>query len=149
MTTEADQTELSREIDIHNESQEKTVARVHDLVKALLVLSGGALAVCASFFSTGINFYQLHRIITPIQTAWVSLTVSIAAFATCTLLLIGRDYQFGELRGEYLRTRKDHGELSKWWDRAIWGAGLFASTCFSVGMAAFCWAAWLYLQAQR
>jgi len=149
VTTEVDEAELSREIDIHNESQARTVERVHDLVKAFLVLSGGALAVCASFFSTGINFYQLHRIITPIQVAWVSLTLSIVAFAACTLLLIGRDYRFGEIRAEYLQTGRDNGEVSEWWDKVIWGTGLFAFACFCIGMAAFCWAAWLYLQAQR
>ncbi len=147
MATE--QKDLSNEIDLHNESQEKTVARAHDPVKTLLLLSGGALAVCASFFSTGINLYQLHKIITPIQIAWISLTLSIVVFAACVLLLIGRDYQFGELRADHLTTGKDNGELSDWWDRVIWSCGLVAFLFFFVGMTAFCWAAWLYLQAQR
>lgn len=43
MATE--QKDLSNEIDLHNESQEKTVARAHDLVKTLLLLSGGALGM--------------------------------------------------------------------------------------------------------
>lgn len=147
--TQEESAELSREIDLHNESQAKTVERVQDLVKALLVLSGGALAVCASFFSTVVNFYQLHRIIGPIQTAWVSLTVSIVAFAACAILLIARDYRFGENRAEYLETRIDNGDISPWWDRAIWTVGLGAFGFFCTGMAAFCWAAWLYLQVQR
>ncbi len=61
MATE--QKDLSNEIDLHNESQEKTVARAHDLVKTLLLLSGGALAVCASSFRQASTFTSYTKLL--------------------------------------------------------------------------------------
>ncbi|MDH1730938.1 hypothetical protein N5F00_15695 [Pseudomonas chengduensis] len=141
--------ELNDEIDRHNDSQERIVARAQDIVKVLLLMSGGALAVCANFFSTGVNLYQHHKLVTPIQIAWVCLTISIVFFALCLAALLARDDRFGQLRAEYLEQRTTaQKEMSPWWERIIWGIGLFGFLMFCVGMSAFCYASWGYLAAQ-
>lgn len=147
--TEEERLERNLEIDKHNESQERIVARAQDIVKLLLLMSGGALAVCANFFSAGINLYQHHRLISPIQMAWMTLTVSIVLFCVTLAVLLGRDDRFGYYLGRSLETGEEQKDVSDWWDRFAWGFGLLALALFIVGISSFCWAAWGYLEAQR
>ena len=145
-----DPVELSHEIDRHNDSQERLITRTQDLLKVLLLLSGGALAVCASFFSAGVNLNQLHQLIIPIQSAWLLLTISIVCFAICLLLMLCYDTRFHEDRLRYLNQEIDEPRgASDGWHTGAWIVGLVGLLCFCLGMFAFCWAAWGYLQAQQ
>ncbi|WP_047227275.1 MAG: hypothetical protein ACNJA3_09765 [Pseudomonas rhizophila] len=135
---------LNREIDLHNDSQEKIVQRAQDMIKTLLLLSGGALAVCANFFSTGKKINS--EAVLPIQLAWTNLTLSIIMFGITLLLLLGRDYRFGENRAASLDSGKLQVDTSPIWDIGIWSAGLIGFFSFTLGMIAFCYAAFVYLQ---
>lgn len=146
--TEEELRETNLEIEKHNESQERLVSRAQDVVKLLLLMSGGALAVCANFFSAGINLYQYHKLILPIQLAWLALTVSIVASGFCLLILLGRDDRFAHFRAKSLDTGLEQEDVSDWWARFIWGLGLIGITTFAVGICSFCWAALGYLGAQ-
>jgi len=147
--TETEAKWWEKEIDLHNDAQRALVLRAQDLLKLMLLLSGGALAVCASFFSSGANLLQLEKLGFPIQTAWILLTASILLFVFSLVLLLKYDYSFHENRLRYLE-RKDSepGDVSEWWHRIAWYAGLIGFACFCLGMGAFCWAALGYLQPQ-
>lgn len=137
------------ETDRHNECQERLVASIRDTLKVFLLLGGGALAVCAGFFSAGVNLYQLHRLVLPIQLAWISLTLSIVSIAIALFLLFCYDYQFHKNRLEWLNSKgKVTKEASNWWHFFAWGFGLIGLVSFCFGMGVFCWAALGYLQAQ-
>ena len=135
---------INLEIDKHNEAQERIVQRAQDMVKMLFLVSGGALAVCANFFSTASKLS--HFIITPFQTAWICLTSSMLMFGFTLLFLLARDYRFGENRAKSFETGNPQADTSPWWDRLIWSSGLIGFGLFIVGMGAFCFAALLYLK---
>ncbi|WP_321861282.1 hypothetical protein [Pseudomonas paraveronii] len=135
---------LNLEIDKHNEAQERTVQRAQDMVKMLFLVSGGALAVCANFFSTVTKLSPI--VVIPIQTAWICLTSSMLMFGLTLLLLLARDYRFGENRAESFDSGKPQTNVSPWWDRFIWLSGLIGFFLFIAGMGAFCFAALLYLK---
>ncbi len=143
---------LNHHIQQHNDSQAAVVARGQDLLKTLLLLSGGALAVCASFFSAKVVLPP--STVAPVQFAWVFLTSAIILFGGSLTLLLGRDYLFGESVSRQLEARKnglsDPAEplLSVKWDIGIWGAGLLGLLCFTLGMACFTFAAWRFLNDQ-
>ena len=148
--TQFDPVDLSREIDRHNDSQERLITRTQDLLKTLLLLSGGALAVCASFFSAGVNPHQLNQLIIPIKSAWLLLTCSIVCFAICLLLMLCYDTSFHENRLKYLNQEIDEPKgASNGWHKGAWIFGLVGMICFCLGMIVFCWAAWGYLQVQQ
>lgn len=133
------------EIELHNNSQERVVQRAQDMVKMLFVVSGGALAVCANFFSTGKGLGLETTL--PIRLAWISLTASMLMFGVSLLLLLARDYFFGELQGKALESGVATKDVSPRWTTFTWICGLAGFICFSVGMCSFAWSAWLYLEA--
>ncbi|HEK0905470.1 TPA: hypothetical protein SMQ04_000180 [Pseudomonas putida] len=150
--SQKDVTQLNKQIQQHNESQAAVVARGQDLLKTLLLLSGGALAVCASFFSAKVQLPP--STVAPVQFAWVFLTAAIILFGMSLTLLLGRDYLFGESVSRQLeewklgRPTPDEPEVSKKWDYGIWGAGLLGLLCFTLGMSCFTFAAWCFLNEQ-
>lgn len=134
---------VNAEIELHNDAQERIVQRAQDMVKMLFLVSGGALAVCANFFSDGKSLN--YETIAPIRVAWVALTSSMLLFGITLLLLLARDYFFGEARGRSLETMVEQEDVSPNWTRAIWATGLLGFVFFAVGMAAFTYSAWVYL----
>ncbi|MFJ4344356.1 hypothetical protein [Pseudomonas sp. NPDC089401] len=147
-----DPAELNNQIQQFNVLQAAVVARGQDLLKTLLLLSGGALAVCANFFSAKVELPP--STVAPVQLAWAFLTAAIILFGTSLTLLLGRDYLFGEIVRRQLEEWKkgrpdpDEPELSKKWDYGIWGAGLLGLLCFILGMSCFTSAAWRFLNEQ-
>lgn len=147
-----DNSALNEYIDQHNLSQEKTVARATDLVKTLLLLSGGALAVCANFFSAKVELPP--STVTPVQFAWVSLTSAIVLFGVVLTVMLARDYLFGEIIDRQIRALKrglpdpDEPEPSNTWDVVMWIAGLLGFAAFITGMTCFTYAAWRFLNEQ-
>lgn len=143
---------VNRYIDNHNASQEKVVARAQDLVKILLLLSGGALAVCANFFSAKVVLPP--STVMPVQTAWVCLTSAIVLFGIVLILMLARDYLFGEIVGRQMeaakRGLKDPDETGphQAWDYAMWTSGLLGFAAFTWGMGCFTYAAWCFLNEQ-
>ncbi|MBF8669735.1 hypothetical protein IR012_10230 [Pseudomonas putida] len=150
--TDDDKTALNEFIDQHNLSQEKTVARATDLVKTLLLLSGGALAVCANFFSAKVALPP--STVAPVQFAWVSLTSAIVLFGVVLTVMLARDYLFGEIVDRQIRAMKsgdpdpDEPEPSNTWDAVMWSTGLLGLAAFITGMACFTYAAWRFLNEQ-
>lgn len=141
-------TELNELIQKHNESQQATVGRAQDLVKMLLLTSGGALAVCANFFSKKVSIPPQAAL--PIQLAWVSLSVAIVLFGSVLLLMLARDYFFGETQGAAIEAAKNHIDhedkpMSPYWDHWIWALGLLGFAAFMIGMGCFTLSACLFI----
>ena len=147
-----DEVDVNNHIQQHNVSQAAVVARGQDLLKTLLLLSGGALAVCASFFSAKVELPT--STVAPVQFAWAFLTAAIILFGASLTLLLGRDYLLGEIVSrqlvEWKKGQPDPNEanLSMKWDYSIWGAGLLGLMCFIFGMSCFTFAAWRFLDDQ-
>ena len=150
--TQTDNSQLNDHIQKHNQSQAAIVARAQDLLKTMLVLSGGALAVCANFFSAKVALPP--STIAPVQYAWVLLTAAILFFGLSLTLLLGRDYLFGEMVSRQMEAWKqgepdpDENGPSKKWDAAIWGTGLAGLAFLIFGMACFTYSAWCFLNEQ-
>lgn len=130
-------------VDEHNASQERITQRAQDIVKMFFVVSGGALAVCAGFFSAGVVLPP--EAISPVRGAWVSLTLAMILIGLTLLLMLGRDFRFGQLNSLQMNTSKQSPETSNWWEIWIWGTGLFGFLFFCTGMCFFTYAAWIYV----
>lgn len=130
-------------IDEHNAAQERVKERAQEIVKMFFVVSGGALAVCAGFFSAGVSLPP--ETIVPIRGAWVSLTAAMIMIGITLLVMLGQDYRYGQLNSRQLDTGKQSPETSICWDIGMWGAGLVGFACFCAGMCFFTYAAWIYV----
>lgn len=130
-------------VEEHNAAQERITGRAQDIVKMFFLVSGGALAVCAGFFSAGVVLPT--ETIFPVRGAWVSLTAAMVMIGLTLLLMLGRDYRFGQLNSRQLDTGKQSAETSRWWDIGMWGTGLIGFICFCAGMCFFTYAAWIYV----
>lgn len=130
-------------IEEHNASQEIITQRAQDIVKMLFLVSGGALAVCAGFFSAGVKLPA--ETIFPVRGAWVTLTGAMMMFGLTLMLMLGRDYRFGQLNSQQIDTGVQSPETSTWWDVIMWTTGLFGFGCFCTGMCFFTYAAWVYV----
>lgn len=132
-------TALNDFIDLHNLSQERVVARPTDLVKTLLLLSGGALAVCANFFSAKVVLPP--STVAPVQLAWVSLTIAIVLFGFVLTVMLARDYLFGEIVARQIQAFKrgeadpDESEPSNASAAIMWTGGILGFAAFITGMA--------------
>jgi len=144
--------ELNELIQKHNESQQATVGRAQDLVKMLLLTSGGALAVCANFFSAKVNIPS--QAVVPIQFAWATLSIAIVLFGVALLLMLARDYFFGEIQGAIIEAAlhkidSEDKPMSPNWDLWIWAPGLLGFVAFIIGLGCFTLSACLFLSASN
>jgi len=130
-------------VEEHNASQEKITERAQDIVKMFFLVSGGALAVCAGFFSAGVALPA--EVIYPVRGAWVSLTAAMVLIGFTLLLMLGRDYRFGQLNSRQIDSGQQSSETSGWWDVWMWGTGLIGFACFCTGMCFFTYAAWVFV----
>lgn len=130
-------------VDEHNASQERITQRAQDIVKMFFVVSGGALAVCAGFFSAGVVLPP--EAISSVRGAWVSLTSAMILIGLTLLLMLGRDFRFAQLNRLQINSQKQSPETSDWWEIWIWGTGLFGFLSFCIGMCFFTYAAWIYV----
>ncbi|WP_207239420.1 hypothetical protein [Pseudomonas sp. GW456-L15] len=147
-----DNSRLDEHLESHNQSQAAIVARGQELLKTMLLLSGGALAVCANFFSAKVALPP--STVSPVQYAWVLLTAAIIFFGLSLTSLLARDYLFGEMVSRQMsawkqdRQEPDEDGPSKRWDYAIWGTGLLGFACLAFGMGCFTYSAWCFLNEQ-
>lgn len=130
-------------VEEHNASQEKITERAQDIVKMFFLVSGGALAVCAGFFSAGVALPA--EVIYPVRGAWVSLTAAMVLIGFTLLLMLGRDYRFGQLTSRQIDSGEQSSDTSGWWDVWMWGTGLIGFACFCTGMCFFTYAAWVFV----
>ena len=130
-------------VEEHNAAQERITERAQEIVKMFFVVSGGALAVCAGFFSAGVVLPA--ETIYPVRGAWVCLTAAMVMIGLTLLLMLGQDYRHGQLNSRQLDSGIQSPETSAVWDIGIWGAGLIGFLCFCAGMCFFTYAAWIYV----
>lgn len=130
-------------VDEHNAAQERVKERAQEIVKMFFLVSGGALAVCAGFFSAGVALPS--ETIFPVRGAWVSLTAGMIMIGLTLLLMLGQDVSFGNLNSRQIDTGEQSPDTSDWWDIGIWISGLIGFLCFCTGMCFFTYAAWVYL----
>ncbi|QHF42120.1 hypothetical protein PspS34_10070 [Pseudomonas sp. S34] len=130
-------------IDEHNAAQERVKERAQEIVKMFFLVSGGALAVCAGFFSAGVALPS--ETIFPVRGAWVSLTAGMIMIGFTLLLMLGQDVSFGNLNSRQIDTGEQSPDTSDWWDIGIWASGLIGFICFCIGMCFFTYAAWIYV----
>ena len=139
---------LNQHIEKHNESQRAIVQRSNDLVKMLLITSGGALAVCANFFSAKVEIPI--KAVMPIQSAWISLAGAITLFGLTLILMLARDSWIGKQHGSMFAAAKmnelyEVREPSPLWTRGIWTFGLIGFASFVIGMGLFTYSACVFL----
>ncbi len=115
--------------------QEDVRRRADSLVRALFVLSGGALTVSIGFFGGSSRSLLSPELILVLQSSWWSLFVSILCLASSLVAIIGRDYAFGERWREKLDgKREDAPNGPGWCELLIWILASVGFVSFFVGM---------------
>lgn len=136
------ETDQYLEIHRHDKHQKDTLTFSREVIKTFLLLSGGALVTCATFFSD--KPHMAASIVKPARFAWVCLTAAILLLSMTLISIISRDYQVGEHWRVRIEENVDREDW-KYWDVVIWFFGLVGSLAFAVGLISFAVAAWTYL----
>ncbi len=126
---------MSDEYQLFNAHQEDLRRRVDSLVRAIFLISGGALTVSIGLFSDQTNVQLTESIARILRVSLWSLVLSIIFLALTLFVTIARDYALGErwrasLAGEETDTSGSPG----WPDVVIWVLGVLGLLGFVVGI---------------
>lgn len=126
---------MAEEYEQFNAHQEDLRRRADSLVRAVFVLSGGALTVSIGLFG-GSSRLQLSQDLIPIlQASWWGLFASILCLASSLFMIIVRDHAFGERwRQKLYGSREDAPNDPGWRELLIWVLAIIGYVSFLLGM---------------
>lgn len=124
-----------KELEQFNAHQQDLRNRANSLVRAILIVAGGALAVSIGIFA-GKSSPQLSDYYAGIlKIAWSCLFASIIFLVLSLVIIIARDYTFGERwRQKRQGKRICVKESRSWIERVIRGVALIGLVGFVLGM---------------
>ena len=120
---------MADDIELFNAHQEDVRRRADSLVRALLILSGGALTLSIGVL-TGPSAPKIEEALaTVLKISWLAFFFAIAFLTTTLIVIIARDYANGE------RWRRGDGsDNPRWIEVVIWVVALLGFLCFLGGM---------------
>ncbi|MCT8468469.1 hypothetical protein KZO85_07770 [Chromohalobacter canadensis] len=126
---------MSGDLEQFNAHQQDTSNRGTALVKAILLIAGGALTVSIGTFAKNDSPQMMGAVKILLQLSWFGLIGAILLLVTSLVIIIARDYSFGE-RWRIARRNKRpiEKEVIVWVEVMIWGAALFGYILFVLGM---------------
>lgn len=126
---------MSEEYEQFNAHQEDVRRRSDSLVRAIFVLSGGALTISIGFLGEASRSLLSESLVLILQTSWWSLFMSIVSLASALFAVIIRDYTFGERWREKLDGKRQDAMNSTWgMELVIWVLALIGFFSFILGM---------------
>jgi hypothetical protein len=133
---------MAEEYEQFNAHQEDVRRRADSLVRAIFVLAGGALTVSIGFFGGSSRSLLSQDLIPILQASWWGLFVSILSLASSLVVVIGRDYAFGERwRAKLYGNRQDAPNDPGWCELLIWILAVVGFIGFILGMVGLAYVA--------
>lgn len=125
-----------------NAHQEDVRRRADSLVRAMFLLSGGALTVSIGIFTKQEALPLSPGFASVLSYSWWSLFLSILLLVLCLVAIISRDYAFGERwRRAIDRPGSDEPGQLIWPEILIWSLAVGGLVTFSIGMLGLAWVA--------
>lgn len=126
---------MNNDIDQFNSHQQDVRNRATSLVRAILLIAGGALTVSIGIFMRGNSPELSPSNAQLLRIAWGCLFSAIVFLISSLVIIIARDYAFGE-RWRLRRAGKniDTKERILWIEALVWGTALIGYGGFLVGM---------------
>lgn len=125
-----------------NAHQEDVRRRADSLVRAMFLLSGGALTVSIGIFTSQAAPALEPEFACVLRWSWWSLFSSILLLVSCLVAIIARDYAFGERWRSALEVPGNPGPRPLVWPEVvIWGLALGGFAAFASGMLGLAWVA--------
>lgn len=121
--------------DQFNAHQQDMRNRAIILVKIILLVAGGALSISIGVFtntgSPSLSAFSVHAL----QGSWICLFGTILLLITSMVVIIARDYCFGERWRRVLHDQTNEAkEVIVWVEYLIWGTAIVGYICFLAGM---------------
>lgn len=127
-------------LELFNVHQQDVRARSDSLIKAIFVLSGGALSISVGIFTNTPNIPECIQ--SALQFSWWSLTICILSLVMALFIMIVRDYHFGEKWRDQLdgkiESASDRHPVA---DVLMWIFGIIGLISFSVGFITLAYSA--------
>ena len=118
-----------------NLHQADTKSRVDSLVKAIFVLSGGALTISIGLFTDTSKIKLTESLKDTLQISWSALFTAIISLVLVQFIMIARDYSFGELwRKNMNGANNDVSGQPGIADKLLWAFGVLGLIGFLAGM---------------
>lgn len=113
---------MSGDLEQFNAHQQDTSNRGTTLVKAILLIAGGALTVSIGTFAKNDSSQMMGAVKILLQLSWFGLIGAILLLVTSLVIIIARDYSFGERwRISRRNKRPIEKEVIVWVEVMIWG----------------------------
>lgn len=133
---------MAEEYEQFNAHQEDARRRADSLVRAIFVLAGGALTISIGFFGDSSVSTLTEKLILILQASWWALFASIISLASALVVVISRDYAFGELwRQKIDGKRQDTPNSPGWLELMIWTLSIIGFFSFIFGMVGLAYVA--------
>lgn len=126
---------MSDDLEQFNAHQQDVRNRGTALVKTILLISGGALSISIGVFARRNGLELTDFSIRALQWSWFALFGAILLLITSLVVIIARDYSFGERWRDFR-----HGKRTKlrerivWVEVLIWGTAVIGYLFFVLGM---------------
>jgi len=124
---------MTDENDKFNTHQQDTKSRFEFLVKSIILLSGGTLTISFNIF-TNQKLQLTDETIDFLQTAWKCLSISIGCSIFSYVIMVLRDYHFGEYWRKHLANNQGSTFNHKYYDFVIIFFAVLALGCFMWGL---------------
>ncbi len=118
-----------KKLELFNPHQEDTRRRADSLIRAIFLISGGALTVSISIFTSKSSPELIPALSCILKNSWWLLFISIISLALSLFLMLVRDYH----AGENWRKKADFKKRSLY-DAAMWLLGIIGMICFIGGL---------------
>ena len=126
---------MSNQLEQFNAHQQDTSNRGTALVKAVLLIAGGALSVSIGIFAKSDSLELTAFSVKALQYSWFALFGAILLLITSLVIIIARDYAFGERWRDVLHGKKSElKERVVWVEVLVWATALFGYLLFIFGM---------------
>jgi hypothetical protein len=126
---------MSNQLEQFNAHQQDTRNRSVALVRAILLIAGGALSISIGIFAKSDNLDLTEFSIKALQYSWFALFGAILLLVTSQVIIIARDYSFGERWRDFLQGKKaDLRQRIVWVEVLIWITAIAGYILFIFGM---------------
>lgn len=126
---------MSNQLEQFNAHQQDTSNRGLALARAILLIAGGALSISIGIFAKSDDLDLTDFSIKALQYSWFALFGAILFLITSLVIIIARDYSFGERWRDVRQGKKSElRERVVWVEVLIWATAIAGYLLFIFGM---------------
>jgi hypothetical protein len=135
-------TDYKKNLELFNAHQESTRKQFEFLCKSIFLIAGAALTLSINLFLSGNAPLLSCMQASVLKASWIALTTSMVGFITSFVIMIFRDYVFGERWRKVLKGESnDASGVPGMPDALMWALGILGLLSFFGGLIGLLWIA--------